>query len=116
MEVEKIWKGWKVEKEIGEGSFGKVFKIVRCFVSLFDTCFLARLGLGGAVHGHAARQAASGIADSHRSHPYCGRKTLQNFCHACESGAAKLCVLAKIVVSTYVNIICGANCYHSSEF
>ena len=29
MEVEKIWKGWKVEKEIGEGSFGKVFKIVR---------------------------------------------------------------------------------------
>jgi beta-lactam-binding protein with PASTA domain/serine/threonine protein kinase len=29
MNVEEIWNGWKVESLIGEGSFGKVYKIVR---------------------------------------------------------------------------------------
>lgn len=29
MELEKLWSEWKVDKFIGEGSFGKVYKIVR---------------------------------------------------------------------------------------
>lgn len=29
MDIGKIWNGWEVEKLIGEGSFGKVYKIVR---------------------------------------------------------------------------------------
>ena len=29
MELEKIWSEWKVDKYIGEGSFGKVYKIIR---------------------------------------------------------------------------------------
>ena len=29
MELEKIWRGWKVDKFLGQGSFGKVYKIVR---------------------------------------------------------------------------------------
>ena len=29
MELEKLWNEWKVDKFIGEGSFGKVYKIVR---------------------------------------------------------------------------------------
>ena len=29
MDIDKIWHGWEIEEEIGEGSFGKVYKIVR---------------------------------------------------------------------------------------
>jgi serine/threonine protein kinase len=29
MDVGSIWNGWKVESLIGEGSFGKVYKVVR---------------------------------------------------------------------------------------
>lgn len=29
MDIGKIWNGWEIEKLIGEGSFGKVYKIVR---------------------------------------------------------------------------------------
>ena len=29
MELEKLWNEWKIERYIGEGSFGKVYKIVR---------------------------------------------------------------------------------------
>ena len=29
MEIGKIWPGWEVSEYIGEGSFGKVYKIIR---------------------------------------------------------------------------------------
>lgn len=29
MEINSIWNGWKVDRLIGEGSFGKVYRIVR---------------------------------------------------------------------------------------
>ena len=41
-EIEKIWPDWKATRLIGEGSFGKVYEIVRNNFGIEEHCALKR--------------------------------------------------------------------------